>query len=247
MNRPLPTRLIAILFCASTLAAQETAPPAPPPSSAVTTPATDPDLPQTFDPNVLAHVVKASPFSRGVNLADSLVLTGIAGVGKQLMATLYDKETKKNWLVSEEPNALGWRLVEVTPGTKIDNSQVKIAIGVETITIRHNSDGAIEGRKGTPGGPPPRGDRMSENDRGYKRSQHGPPPEVREKFDALSESGKEKVKNLFRDNREKLMNMNEEQRRSFLESGFKKISEEDSGGGGDKKGGDKSSKKDRGN
>jgi hypothetical protein len=238
--------LLALLLVLR-LHAQDAAPtvPASAPPPVAAKPGGDPDLPQTFDPTTLAHVVTASPFNRNINLADSLVLTGIAGVGKQLMATLYDKEKKKTWVVTDEPNSMGMRLVEVNAGSKIDRSQVKVAIGTETVTIRHNDAAAIESRKGSPGGPPPRGDRVSENDKGYKRSMKGPPPEVREKYEALSPAAKEKVHNLFRDNREKLQGMNDEQRRSFMESNFNKIVSEDGGGGSADSKPEKHSKKEK--
>ncbi|WP_075090487.1 hypothetical protein [Verrucomicrobium spinosum] len=41
-------------------------------------PATDPDLPKSFDPSVADGLLAAPPFTRSLDLSDSLVLTGIA-------------------------------------------------------------------------------------------------------------------------------------------------------------------------
>ncbi len=89
---------------------------------------------------------------------------------------------------------------------------------------------------------------LAEPARSSRPGNRGPSPEIRAKYEALSEAGREKVRTLFRDNRDKLMTMSEEQRRSFLESGFKKIAEEDKGSGGTgDKGSDKTNRKDQGN
>ncbi len=56
---------------------------------------------------------------------------------------------------------------------------------------------------------------------------NGPTEEQRRRFDALSDAAKEKVRALFRDNRERLTSMTEEERRAFIESQFKTISEAD--------------------
>jgi Spy/CpxP family protein refolding chaperone len=80
--------------------------------------------------------------------------------------------------------------------------------------------------KHSPGGNGPGGD--SKEDRGYKHGSHGgPSPEQREKWDKLSDESKEKMKNVFRENRERLSSMTDEQRRSFIESNFKNISDAD--------------------
>lgn len=69
------------------------------------------------------------------------------------------------------------------------------------------------------------------NDRGYHRGPHtGPTPEQRERWEKLSDGAKEKVRNLFRDNRDRVMNMTDEQRRSFFESNFKSIEATDKSG-----------------
>ena len=55
----------------------------------------------------------------------------------------------------------------------------------------------------------------------------GPNPEQRERWEKLSPESPERVKTLFRDNRDRVMKMSDEERRAFFESGFKRIEEED--------------------
>ncbi|MDB6140392.1 MAG: hypothetical protein JWO94_3464 [Verrucomicrobiaceae bacterium] len=190
----------------------------------------DPDLPQPFDTKILTPMIANSPFNRAVNLSDSLVLTGMATVDGKAMVTLMDKELKRTYVVTDEPNENGWKLAEVPPQVELKKAQVKINIGSEVVTIRHDREGQEESMKKdkhSPGGNPGQRD-PSGNDRGYKRGPRtGPTPEQREKWDKLSDGAKEKMKGVFRDNRERLGSMTEEQRRTFIESNFKSISEAD--------------------
>ena len=58
-------------------------------------------------------------------------------------------------------------------------------------------------------------------------SRTGPTSAQRERWEKLSDAAKEKMKSVFRDNRERLSNMTDEQRRTFIESNFKTIEEAD--------------------
>ncbi len=218
--------LAAILVACSALAQEApiTTPPAP--AAAVVK---DPDLPQPFDPKVLAPILTNSPFNRSVNLSDSLVLTGMATVDGKAMVTLMDKELKRTYVVTDEPNENGWKLAEAPHQVELKKALVKISIGSEVVTIRHDREGQEETMKKdkhSPGSTPQR--EPSSNDRGYKRGPRtGPSPEQRERWEKLSPESQEKVKNLFRENRERVMSMTDEQRRSFFESNFKTIEEAD--------------------
>ena len=197
------------------------------PAPAPTLP-TDPDLPQPFDPNQLAMVVQASPFNRSVNMSDSLVLTGVAYVEKKPMATLLDKETKRTYVVSENPNEVGWTLVEATPTTDLKRTQVKVNVAGEIVTIRHDTEAQMESmKKGktSPGGQSNKEERREE--KGFSRDRRGPPPEVMERYNKLSDKAKEKLRSHFTENRERIMNMNPEERKAYMENTFKKVAAED--------------------
>lgn len=220
--------LMASAFVLPAASGQQPAPvPAPAPAAVVK----DPDLPQPFDANVLTPMLSNSPFNRAVNLSDNLVLTGMATIEGKAMVTLMDKELKRTYVVTDEPNENGWKLAEAPPQVELKKAQVKISIGSEVVTIRHDREGQEESMKKdkhSPGSNP--GQREpSSNDKGFKRGpRSGPSPEQRERWEKLSDESKEKVKNLFRDNRERVMSMTDEQRRSFFESNFKTIEEADS-------------------
>jgi hypothetical protein len=191
----------------------------------------DPDLPQPFDPSSLATHLQNPPFTRAVNLSDSLVLTGMAYVDGKPVASLLDTETKKTFVVSEEPNAQGWRIIEAHPANKLAKAQVKLQIGAETVTVRHNQDSITDAQKDGKSTPQStdRGSREDrgpkEGDKGYRRSMRGPSEEDRKRFEALSSDAQEKVRNIFRDPgfRDKMTNMSDDERRTYIRSQVEKI------------------------
>jgi hypothetical protein len=225
--------MMSAALLASVCSAQEaTAPAAPEPAAAVVV---DPDLPQPFDPRSLSGLLQSPPFTRTVNLSDSLVLTGMAYVDKKPVASLLDTETKKTYVVSEEPNAVGWRIAEATPASKLARAQLKLQIGSEVVSIRYNQEGIDNTLKDGKPAPfstsrGPRDERgPSDGDKGYKRSMRGPSEEDRKRYESLSEGAKEKVRNLFRDPglRDKLGNMSDDERRTYIRSQVDKIESED--------------------
>ena len=113
---PRPTAIILTVLCAALLT---------PLSRAAEAKTPDPDLPQPLDLNVTQSLLQSSPFTRALNLSEQLALTGIAYVQGKAVATLVDKATKKSYLVSETPNAEGWRLAEASASNEIKRSQKK--------------------------------------------------------------------------------------------------------------------------
>ncbi len=195
-------------------------------------PAGDVDLPQPFDTASVSPLIQNSPFIRSVSLSDSLILTGLAYIESKPVATIMNTETNQNYSVSEDPNPMGWKLTEATATTDINRAQVKIAIGGEVVVIRYNKDlmtpeSLKKNRQRGPSNGPPSGD----GDRFRRSSSGGPSDEDRKKFENLSEGGKEKLRNFFRENMDKLRTAGtDEERRAFVRSAFEKIEKEDKAG-----------------
>ncbi len=111
-------------------------------------------------------LTERSPFLRSLNLSDSLILTGVARIEENTVATMINHDTGESYLVSEEPNEQGWQLVELK-GNLSDveslTARVKLA-GAEVVSIRYQKAPQIktvDGRSvrvsirignGTPGG-----------------------------------------------------------------------------------------------
>jgi hypothetical protein len=136
-----------------------------------------------------------SPFTRSLNLSDSLILTGIATMDGKQVATLMNKETKETYVVSDQPNPQGWKMVEVSGTEAIDKVAAKISVtGGEVVTVRY-AEWALkpgEAKPATGGGGEVReseGRRREEGGRGFR----GPPPEIRAKMEALPEEKRQKL------------------------------------------------------
>ena len=188
----------------------------------------DPDLPPSFETESIAPVIASSPFTRSVNLSDSLVLTGVAYIEGKAVATLFDKEKGQSLVVSEEPNAQGWTLAEATPVNNLTRAQAKIQIGGEVVTIRYSSEDLNTKPSGDDRrGPPPGGG----GDR-FQKGGRGPSEEDRKRYESLSDKAKEKFRNMMREKftDEKFRSAPEEERRALIRREFDRIEKEDKGG-----------------
>ncbi|MCB1209497.1 MAG: hypothetical protein KDK97_09230 [Verrucomicrobiales bacterium] len=191
-------------------------------------PASDPDLPSALDPATLQEMVQASPFTRAVNPSDSLILTGIAFIDGKPVATIFDTEKKQSHIVSEKANFQGWILQEAMPAADMRFAQVKVSIGGEVVSIRYDKDAMAPDKmkrdKRQDGGapPPPAGD-------SFRKPSRGPSEEDRKRYESLSDSAREKFRNVLRErfSDPKFRDAPEEDRRAFLKSTFEKIEKED--------------------
>ena len=148
------------------------------------------------------------------------------------MATILNKETKENFVVSEVPNAQGWRLAETNPTTKLNRTQAKIMIGAEVVTVRYSDEQLSPesmkkgGYKPGGGGGPPEGDRRD----GPRRDGPRPSEEDRQRFMALSEKARGQFFEKMREAREKMMNASPEERQAYARKIFDRIEAEDKQG-----------------
>ena len=86
-------------------------------------------LPQTVTELHFDVLKKQSPFTRSVNLSNTLVLSGIAKLNGEPVATLIDAVDGQTLAVSAAPNHLGWKLMKFE---RPDDLEVAIAtIAVE--------------------------------------------------------------------------------------------------------------------
>ncbi|NOX98620.1 MAG: hypothetical protein GXP30_02645, partial [Verrucomicrobia bacterium] len=53
-------------------------------------------------------------------MSDSLILTGVAKVEGKSVATLMNRVTKETYVLSENPNAQGWKMVEISDGNDLE-------------------------------------------------------------------------------------------------------------------------------
>ncbi|MEY4483035.1 MAG: hypothetical protein RL693_487 [Verrucomicrobiota bacterium] len=191
--------------------------------------AADPDLPQPFDAAVAEPLLSSSPFTRSLNLSDSLVLTGIAYIEGKPIATVLNKATKESFIVSEVPNVQGWKLAETSATVALNKTQAKIMVGNEIVTIRYSEEQLTPeamkkgGFKPGQGG----GGEQHGDDRGARRDYPRPDPETIKRWQNLSDDAKNKLRERMMESREKLQNASPEERKAHMEKILEKAEKED--------------------
>lgn len=188
----------------------------------------DSDLPQPLDLEFAESLVMQSPFSRSVNLEESLQLTGVAYVDGHVVATVLNKVTKERIVVSEEPNALGWKLTEGIAGADLANTEVSIMVGSEVVTMHYNhqqmepgsnAKGSSTSRMASSGDGGKDGDKFrASNYLGEKG---------RELYASLSREGRDKFKDLLKSHLDKRPQLTPEQSNAYAQKVFARVKEAD--------------------
>ena len=150
-----------------------------------------------------------SPFTRSLNLSDSLILTGIARIGGDTIATILDKESKETYVVSGDANPQGWRLTEVEGDqSNLEKVTAKISVnGGEVVSVRFDEKQLKPG-EAKPAGGSGGGNGQGRGDGDRRR---GPSPEFREMMGKLTEEQRSKLFEKMRELRTKNPNMTREQ------------------------------------
>ena len=99
----------------------------------------DPALPQSVKQESFEAIITNSPFIRSLGVSDSLILTGIAHIEKDVFATLLDTSTMESHVVSKTANLRGWQLVGVG-GSEANlqtlSARIQVAVG-QVISVRY--------------------------------------------------------------------------------------------------------------
>lgn len=198
----------------------------------------DPDLPQPFDTTALASVVSHPPFTRIVAFEDTYLLTGVAYVDGKPLATLLNKETKQRFVVSEEPNAQGWKLVDAPPTTDPKHTRVTLEVGGEAFALTYQA--IIP----TPTNPNGRGrrevtpvdihrlseaeyTRKDENGKLYVRGSVYLPTADRDYYyNKMPDAARDKFREIIRNERDRLFKYTPDQRASYVKKVFDKVNAE---------------------
>ena len=99
----------------------------------------DSALPSPVDESQWEPLRAQSPFTRTLFLSESLILTGVAEVDGQPVATLMDTEAAESIAVSKQPSERGWKLVEMSGWDDIETAMVVIAVeSGESIKVRYD-------------------------------------------------------------------------------------------------------------
>ena len=185
----------------------------------------DPDLPQPFDLGVAKQMLANPPFTRPLNLSESLTLTGVAYVQGKPVATVKDTSTNKSYVVTtEEPNVLGWRLTEATPATQLRRAEVKLAVGGEIVSI-HSREASIAPKAAMnpmPSRIPTKEEFTGHDEKGdYVRGVPYLTDQDRERFrNGISKETREKFLDIVHNHRDMLFKASHEDRAAFVKKAF---------------------------
>ncbi len=111
------------------------------PSTLFQTEAADPFLPESVGDQHFRDLIENSPFTRSLNISDSLILTGVAHFEGKPLATVLDTATRESFVLSETPNSDGWKMVDFTVGEELDLMMAEIVIGGgEVVKVRYDKE-----------------------------------------------------------------------------------------------------------
>lgn len=179
-------------------------------------------------------MLKHSPFNRVVDYTDSLILTGVAYLDGKPMATLLDKSTNKRYVVSEEPNEQGWRLADASVSNELHGTEIKLQVGVETVTIRY-SESQLNPVPKNPRGVAPsmnQGQASSPrlNSSGHISTSAYLSPADQEYYrKGMSKDVRDKFRDVMRTHEDKMAKMTDDQRASYTQKIFSKYKAQDQG------------------
>lgn len=204
-------------------------------------PAPDPDLPQPLDLSITNTLIEKSPFTRALNFSEKLQLTGIAFVQGKPVATLMDRETKQNYLVSEEPNALGWKLAEANASTALKLTSIKLQVGSEVVTIHYGDTQLTPTGKGRIGPSVwPKEEevmRMGEDGKQYVRSSAYLNDADRDRYyRGWSREAHDKYRGILMEQRETMLKASPQQRAEIAKKVFDQVDSEEKQRGGSPRG-----------
>jgi hypothetical protein len=195
-------------------------------------------IPQPLQIDEFAALIASPPFTRSLNRSDSLILTGVARIDKDVVATVFDTETQKAQVVSQTPNQEGWQLLGVG-GDPADalTWTAKIQIpGGEVISIRYQppppkrgqySSGAYGSGSGSGSSAPLTASQLEEAKKAAVNYREGfssdgypsqPPPEMVARLSRLSVDQREEINRQMISIRNRGTNMSMDERRRIYES-----------------------------
>lgn len=190
--------------------------------------AVDLDLPQPLDASFAETLWGDSPFTRSVNLQETLQLRGMAYIAGRPVATIYNTVTKQSYLVTDEPNEFGWQLTSGTAGVDLSNSQVELKVGSESLVMHYQGQQAApaDGRNDLPK------NQFADKGKGKKSTQKIATVSLlgkqgRELYTSLSPEARGKFKDQLKAQFDKKPDMTPEQSSAYAQKIFARIKETD--------------------
>jgi len=93
-------------------------------------------LPVPLDETEFDALREHPPFTRVLDPSESIRLTGVAIINGEQVVTVRDRDQKKSFVISGEPNGEGWKMVKVESADELEQVTATIALnGGELVTL----------------------------------------------------------------------------------------------------------------
>jgi len=162
---------------------------------------------------------KTSPFTRVLSLSETYALRGVAKINDRQVATLYNRETKKTLVVTQEgDNEAGISLVDVVASPQLDGVTAKIAFAGDEAELRYETSQLYPSSKSQPGAPgspprPPDGENR------------GPSPQDIERFKSLPEEKQAKLREYIGHVMRNYPNMSREEKGNLIRGAMVRLTD----------------------
>ncbi len=197
-------------------------------------PPVDADLPQPLDAKVADEMLAHSPFTRIVSLEDTIQLTGVAFVEGKPVASFLNKATHERMIVSEEPNAQGWKITEAIRSGELQNTEVHVMIGDEMVVMHYgNTELKTRTSKGGSRGSSSRSSRSSSGDSSHVKTSSLLGENGLDLYNSLSRTGQGKLKAIVQSHVGKHPEQSMEENSAYAKSIYEKIKAGDEKSSGD--------------
>lgn len=87
-----------------------------------------------------SQLLEHPPFRRSLSLSESMVLSGVAVLPDGPMVTLWNRSTRESFVVGNNPNAQGWKLLELSQSTDLRSVTAVISAAGQELTIRFDPE-----------------------------------------------------------------------------------------------------------
>lgn len=175
----------------------------------------DSQLPQPVNAEHFSAIRSQSPFLRTLNISETYSLRGVAEIGGDPVATLYNRKTRKTLLVTKDKaNEAGIQMVEVVPAKDLGGVAVKVSFAGEVVELKYDNSVVTpkpkSGGSSRPSGEPER---------------RGPSKEDMARYNSLTEEQKQKFRDYARQTMTKHPNMSREERSNMIRGAMTRLAE----------------------
>ena len=174
--------------------------------------AADEEIPQKINTGHFTALTKKSPFTRTLNLPNSLLLTGVAKIDGKTVAMVADTENGQTFPVSDVANPRGWKLVSISGASDLETLRATISLnGGETVRVTFDEarqqemvKAAAKERKAKA-----HDSRKKESHSDQSKRDH---MDIRKRFESLTEEQRNRAKEMIRKKYQASPKMTSEQR-----------------------------------